>query len=172
MEDDGRPAAGLQHPVALLDEPLRVGRVLDDSVRVDEIEGVVWKRQRFAVGDAEVAAQPLLFEVGACEIDRRAGNVDPGNIGAALRKPGQVDASATPDLENAAPSVTVKADETRQVMKLLEVILIEVVEESARPDGMTRDLEIVDVLIPVRPNVVYRRHGQHYTIAAGLNGPR
>ena len=124
------------------------------------------------VGDTEVAAQPLLFEVGACEIDRRAGNVDPGDVGAALRKPGEVDAGAAPDLENAAASVSVKADETRQVMKLLEVILIEVVEESARPDGMTRDLEIVDVLIPVRPNVVYRRHGQHYTIAAGLNGPR
>jgi hypothetical protein len=30
---------------------------------------------------------------------------------------------------------------------------------------MTSDLEIVDVLIPVRPNVVYRRHARHYTIA-------
>src|SRR5438876_210639 len=125
--------------------------------------------------DVEGAAQPLLFEVGACEIDRRTGNIDPGDVGAALRKPGDVDAGATPDLENAAPPVSVKADETRQVMKLLEVILIEVVEESARADRMPRDLEIVNMLIPVRSNLVYRRHGQHYTIAtiaAGLNGPR
>jgi hypothetical protein len=29
---------------------------------------------------------------------------------------------------------------------------------------VTRNLEIVDVLIPVRTNVVYRRHAEHYTI--------
>jgi hypothetical protein len=50
-------------------------------------------------------------------------------------------------------------------MELFEVILIEVVEKAARADGVTRNLEIVDVLIPVRPNVVYRCHAGHYTIA-------
>jgi hypothetical protein len=30
---------------------------------------------------------------------------------------------------------------------------------------MPRDLEVVNVIVPVRPDVVYGRHAGHYTIA-------
>jgi glycerol-3-phosphate dehydrogenase len=44
-------------------------------------------------------------------------------------------------------------------MQFLEVILIQVVEESARPDRMTSDVEIVNVSLPVLANLIGRRHG-------------
>ena len=44
------------------------------------------------------------------------------------------------------------------MVKFLEVILIEIVKEAARADGMLRDLEIVDVLFPVRPHLFRSRH--------------
>ena len=49
-------------------------------------------------------------------------------------------------------------------MEFLEMILIEIVEESTRADRMLRDLEIVDVLFPVVADVRRRRHAGHYTI--------
>ncbi len=39
------------------------------------------------------------------------------------------------------------------MMQLLEVVLIEVGEEPRRSDGMRRDLEIVNVPVPVLANV-------------------
>ena len=57
-------------------------------------------------------------------------------------------------------------------MELLEVILIEIVEEAARADRMPRDLEIVNVPLPVRANVVDRRHAGHYTSLDVLRDPR
>ena len=63
------------------------------------------------------------------------------------------------------------------MVQLLEVILIEVVEEPARADRMRRDLEIVNVAVPVLAYAIdvctvdALRHGGHYTIAGG-HGPR
>jgi hypothetical protein len=53
-------------------------------------------------------------------------------------------------------------------MKLFEVILIQVVEKTAGTDRVPRDLEVVNVLIPVRANVGGRCHGQ--TISHGFDG--
>jgi hypothetical protein len=39
------------------------------------------------------------------------------------------------------------------VMELVEMVLIEIGEEPRRPDGMRRDVEVVDVLIPVAPDI-------------------
>jgi hypothetical protein len=52
------------------------------------------------------------------------------------------------------------------MVKLFEVILIEIVEEAARSDRMARDFEIVNVPVPVVANRVDGRHASHYTIAA------
>ena len=54
---------GREHAAALLDQPLVVGRVLHDAMRVDEIERVVGKRQLLAVGFAQVGLQALLREI-------------------------------------------------------------------------------------------------------------
>ena len=53
-------ASRLQDAVALVHELLRIRRVLDDAVRVDEIERVVGKRQALGVGDLESPGEPLL----------------------------------------------------------------------------------------------------------------
>jgi hypothetical protein len=43
-------------------------------------------------------------------------------------------------------------NEAEQMMQFLEVVLIEVREESRRSDGMRRDVEIVNVPVPVLSN--------------------
>ena len=153
-------AARLQHAAALVDQPLRVGGVLHDAVRVHQIEGVVGKRQLLAVGDLERAAQPLLREVGARQLDRRRREIDAGDVGAAFGEPREIDAGAAADFEDRRPAVAVEVDEPQQVVQLLEVILVEIVEEPARSDRMPRDLEVVDVPVPVGADVVDRRHAE------------
>ena len=44
------------------------------------------------------------------------------------------------------------------MVQFLEVVLIEVVEKPARADGVPRDLEIVDVLLPVFAHLIDGRH--------------
>ena len=51
-------------------------------------------------------------------------------------------------------------------MELFEMILVEIVEEAARADRMPRDLQIVNVPVPVLADLVDRRHGTHYTATA------
>ena len=60
-------ATRLEHATAFVDQPLRIGRVLHDAVRVDQVECPVRKRQPFAVGDPEIGREPLLLEVGLRE---------------------------------------------------------------------------------------------------------
>src|SRR5262245_61792498 len=61
--------ARLQNPPAFIDEPLRVRRVLDDAVRVYQIERVVRKWQLLAICLAKIALKPLLLEVRLREGD-------------------------------------------------------------------------------------------------------
>ena len=73
----------------------------------------------------------------------------PVTVGAAPGEPREIDAGAAADFENRSAAVAVEVDEPQQVMQLLEMVLIEIVEEPARADRMPRDLEIVNVLVPV-----------------------
>ncbi len=82
----------------------------------------------------------------------------PVTSGAALGEPREVDAGAAADFENRSAAVAVKVDEPQQVMELFEMILVEIVEEAARSDRMLRDLEVVNVLVPVRAHLVDGRH--------------
>ena len=150
-------AAGLQHAPALLDQPLRVGRVLNDAMGEHEIERIVFKRQGFAVGDAKVSGQPLLFEIGARQVDGRGREIDADDAGASLREASQVHAGAAAHLEHPASAIAVEVHQAQQVVQLLEMVLVEVVEESARADRMRRDLEVVDVLVPVFADAIDRR---------------
>ena len=132
------------------------------------------KRQGFAVGDAKVAGQPLLFEIGARQVDGRRREIDADHAGAALGEPRQIDAGAAADFEHAASAIAVEVDQAQQVVQLLEMVLVEVVEEPARADRMRRDLQVVDVLVPVLADAIDRRDvldalatGGHYTIAGG-----
>src|SRR5262249_8763430 len=152
-------AAWLQDAAALLDQFFRVGSVLDNPVGVDEVKAVGSERELLAVGDLEGAVEPLLGEVGAGQLDRRGGKIDTGDAGAAAGEPRQVDAGAAADFENQSTAIAVKSDESEQVVQLLEVVLVEVVEKTARADRMAGDVEIVDVMVPVVAYRVGRGHG-------------
>src|SRR5262249_56579749 len=102
-----------------------------------------------AGGSREGAGEPLLREIRPGELDRRAGDVHAGHAGAAPGEAGEVDAGAAADLQNRFAPIAVKSDEPQQVVELLEMVFVEVVEEAAGADGMTGDLEVVNVLIPV-----------------------
>ena len=126
-------------------------------MRVSPIERRIGKRHLFAVGNAKLAAKALLFEVGASEIDGRRGDIHTGDLGAALCEASEVDAPATADLKNATASISV---EVNQMMELLEMIPIQVIEETARSVWMAGDLQIVNVPVPVLADRVNRRHEQ------------
>ena len=93
----------------------------------------------------------------------------PDDLGAAFGKPREIHAGAAADLEHRSAAPAVKVHEPQQVVKLFEVILIEVVEEAARADRMPRDLEIVDVPFPVFANLVDGSHGETITNSADVN---
>ncbi len=107
------------------------------------------KRQGFPVGDAELAGQPLLLEICARQIDGRRCEIHADDLGASFGEPGQIDAGAAADFEHAASAIAVEVDEAQQMVQFFEVVLVEVVEKPARADGVRRDLEIVNVTVPV-----------------------
>ena len=118
-------------------------------MRVDEIEARVRERQALAVRLAQVRLKPLLSEVLLRERDGGGGEIDAGHHGAATRESDEIRAGAAPDVEHAPAAIAVEIHEAQQVMQLLEVVLVEIGEEARRADRMLRDLEVVDVLIPV-----------------------
>ena len=97
--------------------------------------------------------QPLLREVLPRQRDRRRRQVDAGDDGAALGEPDEIGAGAAADVEHAAAAIPVEVDQPQQVVQLLEVVLVEIGEEPRRPDRVRRDLEIVNVLVPVVADV-------------------
>ncbi len=70
-----------------------------------------------------------------------------------LREAHEIGAGAAADVEHPLSAIAVEIDEPQQVVQLLEVILIEVGKEARRADGMGGDVEVVDVLVPVRADV-------------------
>jgi len=166
-----RVAAGFQYPAAFTNQLYGIRGVLDDPMRVDQIEGAVRKWQMLAVADEELASERLLFEIRLREADRGRGQVDTRHACASPGEPGQVHGRTAPDLEDRAAAVAFEVHEPEQVVELLEVVLIEVVEKSARADRVPRDFEIVYVPFPVLADCVSRGHAGHY-IMATHNGRR
>jgi hypothetical protein len=132
--------------------------VLHNSVRENEIEAIIGKRQVLAVGHLEMAVKPLLGEVGASQIDCRRGDVGAGHVGSAPRKPRKVHARSTADVQNRTATVAVKVHEPEQMVQLLEMVLVEIVEEFARPRRVPGNLEIMDMRVPVGPDVLDTHH--------------
>src|SRR5262249_31573583 len=97
-------------------------------------------------------------------------HIDARYDGAAFGKPGQIDGGSAPHFEHRLATITVEVDEPQQMMQLFKVILIEVLEESARPNGMLRDLEIVDVPLPVGAHFVDGCHADN-NIAGAASSP-
>jgi glycerol-3-phosphate dehydrogenase len=156
-----REAARFQDAAALVHEPLRVCRVLNHTVRINKIEAVLAERKRFAVGHVKLALKMLLPEVCPRQFDRRTCEIDAGHDSSAAGKSRQIDAGAASDFENGPSAIVVERDEPKQMMELLEVVLVEVLEEAARSDRVSGDLEVVNVPFPVGPDLLVRRAVSH-----------
>jgi hypothetical protein len=146
-------AAGLQDPPALVDELLRVRRVLHNAVGIYQIERLVGKWKPFSVCFAKIRLQPLLFEILLRQRDCRRREIDARDGRTTAGEPRQIRARAATHLQNLTARIAVEGDETKQVVKFFEMILIEIGEESWCPDRMFGDFQIVDVTIPVFANV-------------------
>src|SRR5215218_1591823 len=144
-----RATARTQHAAALRHEPYVIGGVLHDAVREHVVERGVAEREIFAVRDCEARGKLLTGEVLRGQPDSRARRINARGLRSAAREVHQVDAGAAPDVEHAACRRASEFHQARQVVQLLEVILIKIGEEAGRPDGVPRDGQIVDVRVPV-----------------------
>ncbi len=73
------------------------------------------------------------------------------------RESNQIGAGSASDLEDAASAELVERHEPRQMVQLLEMILLEIGEEARRAGRMRRDVEVVNVCVPVRAHGALRR---------------
>jgi glycerol-3-phosphate dehydrogenase len=154
-----RDASGSEHTAAFANERAIVGRVLDDPVRVDQVEGAAHKRQGFAVGHEKRRSTSFEREVLSGKTDRRGGKIDAGGSGAVARKAEQIGSRSASHFEHATSPELMERNQARQMVQLLEVILLEIGKESWRAGGMARDVQIVYVGVPVGANGALRCRG-------------
>ena len=93
--------------------------------------------------------------------DHDVAGVEPHEAAGGTHVPGQVQqivAWTAADVQNRSAAIAVKVHEPEQMVELLEMVLIQVVEKPARSDRMPRDLEVVNVPVPIGPDVGRRCH--------------
>jgi len=127
-------------------------------VRVDQVEGRLRKRQLLGVGDVKLARQPLLGKIRPSEPDGRRSDIDSEGPRPTAGESRKIDTRTAADLEHGAPTVAAEVDQPGQMVKLLEMVLLKIIEEAPRSDRVPRDIEIVDVSLPVAANFVDARH--------------
>jgi hypothetical protein len=67
-------------------------------------------------------------------------------------KPHEVGANPAANLEEPAVTEAVERHQPRQVVQLVEPVLVEILEEVAAADRMARHLQVVDARVPVPPH--------------------
>jgi hypothetical protein len=68
------------------------------------------------------------------------------------RESNQIRTRAASDFQHSPTAKLIERYESRQMMQLLEVILLEIREEPGCARSMRRDVEVVNVRVPVRTN--------------------
>ena len=112
----------------------------------------------------------LMGEVGFGQLNRRIGDVDPGHDGAAPGESGQIHGRPAANLQHRLAMVSVEVHEPEQMMQFLEMILIKVLKEAARPHRMLCDLQIVDMPFPISAHFVDGCHADN-NIAGAASSP-
>src|SRR5262245_26698131 len=77
-----------------------IGRVMQDSVRVDNVERVVREVEVFGIGDAESAGQLKEFEAAFCQIDCCFSEIDSGVVGASLGELSAIGSESATDFQD------------------------------------------------------------------------
>ena len=70
-----------------------------------------------------------------------------------LTKRAEIGPGAAPDVEHCLAAIAVEVDQPRQVMELLEVVLIQIRKELTRAWLVRADVQIMDVGVPVVADV-------------------
>ena len=91
-------------------------------------------------------------EVLRRERDGRRREVDARDARAVARETDEIGAGAASDLEHPAAAVLIERHQPRQMVQLFEMVLLEIGKKSGRARRMRRDVEVVNVCIPVRAN--------------------
>ena len=113
----------------LLHQASPIAGVLRDAMREHVVEVPGRKRQRLAVGDQQVGVKVAMSDVLARQRNRRVCNVDAGHARAAARKPHEIHSRPTAEVEHVFARQPVKWHQAKQVVELVEVVLVEIVEE-------------------------------------------
>src|SRR5689334_6956160 len=96
----------------------------------------------------------MQFKIFARKIDGRLRQVDPGHARATLRETHQVGADPASDFEQFPVLERREVHQLRQVMQLVEAIVVEVVEKRFAADRLAGHFEIVNAMVPVIPDGV------------------
>src|SRR5712692_5330639 len=99
-----RAASGFQHPMNLAYGARRVRRVVQDAVRVNEIERLIGEIQVLCVSRAKLTAQAEQFEVFSRQLNRRIGQINSGVVGACFGELGSISSQAATYFQHAQPA--------------------------------------------------------------------
>jgi hypothetical protein len=131
-------------------------------VREHEIERSIPERKLGAVGFHDRRGQPLLRHVRRSEPRRAVSHVDSDAACSAAREPREIDARTAANVEHPPIALPIEIDQPQEMMQFFEVILIQIREETGRARRVLRNLEIVNVLVPVRANARRRTVGRRH----------
>src|SRR5215813_11446924 len=127
-----RHTAGLEHAMHLADRAGRIRRVMQDTVRVDNVEARIAEGQVLAVRDHEVAAGAVKTETIPRDLNRSWRQIDPGAACATTRKLQQVRAHAATNFQQLRPAKLIEAHQSRHPRGVLAVtIALDFVEKLA-----------------------------------------
>ncbi len=94
-----------------------------------------------------------------CEGNCRRGDIHTNRDRPRSRESNEVHTRAASHIEHTAAALSVEIDEAQQVVKLLEVVRVEVLKEARRSRRVGRDGEVVDVIVPIRADPAAQRAG-------------
>ena len=159
---------GVEHPVRLGDERAGSDGVLQHAVAVDDVERGVGKRQRLAVGDAQIAAEAEQREVPSAP-GRWPSVTDRCRSHARRRAANRARSVPMPQPTSSSrwPAIAAEVDQLGQVAQLVEAVVVEIGEELAAAHGMRGHLEVVDALVPVTADLLSGHSPPIGTMLAG-----
>jgi hypothetical protein len=100
VEHNHSASARTQHAMDFLYRFSSFRGVMQNAVRVDQIETLVWERQVFSVGSLKCSWQIEQLKTPARKFNRRFGKIDAGVVSTRFGKLGAVCSESTTDFQN------------------------------------------------------------------------
>ena len=100
-------------------------------------------------------------QVGRGKLDAVRREIDRAHVRPGTGELQKVDSNAATYLEHLLSLISGKPDVVAQIVDLVVTVALESIEELRGPNGKVGDLDIVDELVPIRPNVLERGRISH-----------